>query len=106
MRGRVAGRAAACQPAGDGLGRYAGDWQSRLPALAAPTAPDGELVHFNGMPDSLLRSARREGLLRAQHNRQHQPVLKKIRNHVAHGGGHHLVTPVESARTTSDVGRA
>jgi hypothetical protein len=30
-------------------------------------------------------------------------VLKKIRNHVAHGGGHHLVMPVDSARTISDA---
>jgi hypothetical protein len=30
-------------------------------------------------------------------------VLKKFRNYVAHGGGHHLVTPVDSARTISDA---
>ena len=63
----------------------------------------GELAYFDGMLDSLLRWARSEGLLRGQRNRQLEPVLRKIRNHVAHGGGHHLVTPVESARTISDA---
>jgi hypothetical protein len=63
----------------------------------------GECVYFDGMLDSLLRWARAEGLLRGQRNRHLEPVLKKIRNDVAHGGGHHLVTPVESARTISDA---
>lgn len=63
----------------------------------------GELVYFDGMLDSLLRWARAEGLLRGQRNRQLDSVLKKIRNDVAHGGGHHLVMPVDSARTISDA---
>ena len=54
--------------------------------------------------DSLLRWARAEGLLRGQRNRRLEPVLKKFRNHVAHGTGGHPVMPVDSARTISDVG--
>ncbi len=55
------------------------------------------------MLDSLLRWARAEGLLRGQRNRQLDSALKDIRNDVAHGGGHHLAMPVESARTISDA---
>jgi len=63
----------------------------------------GKRIYFDGMLDSLLRWARVEGLLRGQRNRQLEPVLKKIRNDVAHGSGHHLVMPVDSARTISDA---
>lgn len=63
-----------------------------------------ELMYFDGMLESLLRWARAEGLLRGQRNRRLEPVLKKLRNHVAHGTGGHLVMPVDSARTISDVG--
>lgn len=63
----------------------------------------GELLYFDGMLDSLLRWARGEGLLRGQRNRRLEPVLKKFRNHVAHGAGDHLVMPVDSARTISDA---
>jgi hypothetical protein len=63
----------------------------------------GKLIYFDGMLDSLLRWARAEGLLRGQRNRQLEPVLKKFRNDVAHGSGHHLVMPVDSARTISDA---
>ena len=63
----------------------------------------GELIYFAGMLDSLLRWARSEELLRGQRNRQLEPVLKRFRNDVAHGSGHHLVTPVDSARTISDA---
>jgi hypothetical protein len=63
----------------------------------------GELIDFDGMLDSLLRWARGEGLLRGQRNRQLEPVLRKLRNHVAHGGGYQLAMPVDSARTISDA---
>jgi hypothetical protein len=63
----------------------------------------GDLIYFDGMLDSLMRWARREGLLRGQRNRHLEPVLRKIRNYVAHGEGHHLVMPVDSARTISDA---
>jgi hypothetical protein len=63
----------------------------------------GELIYFDGMLDSLMRWARDEGLLRGQRNRRLEPVLRKFRNHVAHGAGGHLVMPVDSARTISDV---
>lgn len=63
----------------------------------------GELIYFDGMLDSLMRWARGEGLLRGQRNRRLEPVLRKIRNHVACGGGHHLVTSADSARTISDA---
>ena len=62
----------------------------------------GDVIYFDGMLDSLQRWARGEGLLRGQRNRHLEPVLRNFRNHVAHGGGHHLVMPVDSARTISD----
>ena len=45
----------------------------------------GDTVYFDGMLDSLIRWARSEGLLRGQRNRALEPVLRKLRNHVAHG---------------------
>jgi hypothetical protein len=63
----------------------------------------GELIYFDGMLDSLLRWARGEGLLRGQHNRRLEPVLKWFRNYAAHGPDYHLGTPVEAARTISDA---
>ena len=63
----------------------------------------GELIYFDGMLDSLLRWARGEGLLRGQRNRRLEPILKRFRDHVAHGAGDHLVMPVDTARTISDA---
>lgn len=63
----------------------------------------GRLIYFDGMLDSLLRWARGEGLLRGQHNRRLEPVLKWFRNNAAHGPDYHLGTPVEAARTISDA---
>jgi hypothetical protein len=63
----------------------------------------GELIWFDGMLDSLLKWARGEGLLRGQRNRMLDPVLKKLRNSVAHGSGDHLVMPTEAALTISDA---
>lgn len=62
-----------------------------------------ELIYFDGMLDSLLRWARAEGLLRGQRNRHLDSVLKGMRNDIAHGDSHHLVTPVDSALTISDA---
>jgi hypothetical protein len=63
----------------------------------------GELIYFDGMLDSLLRWARGEGLLRGQRNRVLDPVLRRLRNYVAHGSGYHLVSPVDAARTICDA---
>ena len=63
----------------------------------------GDTVYFDGMLDSLIRWARGEGLLRGQRNRALEPVLRKLRNHVAHGSGDHLLMPVDAARAISDV---
>lgn len=63
----------------------------------------GEAVRFDGMLDSLMRWARSEGLLRGQRNRMIEPVLKRIRNHVAHGSGYHLQMPGDAARAIGDV---
>ncbi len=65
----------------------------------------GELIYFDGMLASLLRWAHSEGLIRGQRNRQLEPVLRKLRNHVAHGGGYQLVMPMDSARTISEAVR-
>jgi hypothetical protein len=63
----------------------------------------GGHIRFDGMLDSLLRWAREEGLLRGQRNRALDPVLRIMRDHVAHGGGDHLLMPVNSARAIRDV---
>ena len=62
----------------------------------------GEFISFNGMLDSLMRWARAEGLLRGQRNRGIEPLLRKFRNRVAHGG-YHLLLPGDAARAISDV---
>ncbi len=53
----------------------------------------GELIYFDGMLGSLLLWARGEGLLRGQHNRRLEPVLKWFRNYAAHGPDYHLGPP-------------
>jgi hypothetical protein len=63
----------------------------------------GEFISFNGMLDSLMRWARAEGLLRGQRNRGIEPLLKRFRDHVAHGAGYHLLMPPDAARAISDV---
>ncbi|MEV6021606.1 hypothetical protein [Streptomyces sp. NPDC052036] len=57
---------------------------------------------FNAMLDGLLTWARREGMLRGQRNRSLEPVLRRLRNMVAHGT-YHLTSPVEAARELSDL---
>jgi hypothetical protein len=63
----------------------------------------GSVIRFDGMLDSLLRWAREVGLLRGQRNRVLDPVLRSMRDHVAHGAGSHLLMPMSSARAISDV---
>lgn len=63
----------------------------------------GETVRFDGMLDSLIRWARGEGLLRGQRNRMIEPLLKRTRNHVAHGTGYHLLMPDNASRAIGDV---
>jgi hypothetical protein len=63
----------------------------------------GQLIKFDGMLDSLLRWARGEGLLRGQRSRMDEPFLRLFRNRVAHGAGDHLMMPVDTARTLSDL---
>jgi hypothetical protein len=55
------------------------------------------------MLDSLLRWARREGLLRGQRNRAREVLFKRFRNYVAHPAGYQLVTPVDAARALRDL---
>jgi hypothetical protein len=64
-----------------------------------------DTVYFDGMLDSLIRWARSEGLLRGQRNRTLEPVFKKLRNHVAHGPGDHLLMPADAARAGSATWR-
>lgn len=59
-------------------------------------------AEFNGMLNGLLAWARREGLIRGQHNRSLEPVQRALRNIVAHGE-YHLGTPVDAARELSDL---
>jgi hypothetical protein len=63
----------------------------------------GELIYFDGMLDSLLRWARREGLLRGQRNRRLEALLKWFRNYAAYRPDYHLGTSVDAARTISDT---
>ncbi|MFR0355235.1 hypothetical protein [Streptomyces sediminimaris] len=62
----------------------------------------GDWERFNGMLDGLLRWARREGLLRGQRSRSLEPVQRELRNMAAHGS-YHLNSPVDAARTLSDL---
>lgn len=65
--------------------------------------PDRRWTGFNGMLDGLYRWARREGLLRGQRNRGREKAVKALRDMVAHPNGFHLDTPVDAARTMSDL---
>lgn len=62
----------------------------------------GDWEHFNGMLGGLLWWARREGLLRGQRSRSLEPAQRELRNVAAHGS-YHLNSPVEAARTLSDL---
>ena len=62
----------------------------------------GGWEHFNGMLGGLLRWARGEGLVRGQRNRSLEPAQRELRNMAAHGS-YHLTSPVDAARTLSDL---
>jgi hypothetical protein len=65
---------------------------------------NGGRVWFNGTLGGLLGWARNEGLLRGQLARLVEKVIARQRNRISHGGGHHLTTPVISARYIRDLG--
>ncbi|MFI5843918.1 hypothetical protein ACIA8K_29890 [Catenuloplanes sp. NPDC051500] len=60
-------------------------------------------VEFNGMLDGLRSWARAADLLRGQRNRRIEKLLAKLRNSVAHPSSTHLLSPVDCARTLSDL---
>jgi hypothetical protein len=57
---------------------------------------------FNGTLEGLQTWARRESLLPGQRNRSMDRVQRALRNMIAHGT-YHLTTPVDAARTLSDL---
>lgn len=63
----------------------------------------GRQVRFDGMLDSLLRWARLVGLLHGQRNRNHETLLKKLRNRAAHGTGYHLLDPGFASMAIGDL---
>jgi hypothetical protein len=64
---------------------------------------DGQSIRFNGTLSGLRTWARKVGLLRGQRNRGIERALSNLRNFVAHPIGYHLTSPVEAARTLSDL---
>ena len=62
-----------------------------------------EPMDFKATMAHLMEWARREGLLRGQHNRHLEQMLVKHRNLAAHPTGYQLVSPVNSARAIRDV---
>ena len=64
---------------------------------------DGQTMAFRGMLADLRTWARRLGMLRGQRNRAIEGALAKLRNMAAHPAGYHLTTPVDAARTLSDL---
>ena len=63
---------------------------------------DGQTMTFNGMLGGLRAWARRLGLLRGQRNRVIEQAIANLRNMAAHPD-YHLTTPVDAARTLSDL---
>jgi hypothetical protein len=63
----------------------------------------GRQLRFDGMLDSLLRWARLMGLLHGQRNRNHETLLKTLRNRAAHGTGYHLLDPGFASTAISDL---
>ncbi len=58
---------------------------------------------FTGMLAGLREWARRVGLLRGQRSRGIERALSDLRNLIAHPNSYHLCTPVDAARTLSDI---
>lgn len=63
----------------------------------------GEPIYFDGMLDSLLRWARREGLLHGEGNRHYEKHFKKRRDSIAHPAAYHLLPPSDAAQAISDL---
>ncbi|MET9116017.1 hypothetical protein ABZX38_17675 [Streptomyces longwoodensis] len=81
------------------------DFYKQLRNVTGPEirmGPTGDWERFNGMLSGLLRWARREGLLRGQRARSLEPSQRELRNMAAHGS-YHLNSPVDAARTLSDL---
>jgi hypothetical protein len=72
------------------------NWKLRVDAA-------GWLLRFDGMLDSLLRSARFVGLLHGQRNCQHETLLKALRNRAAHATGYRLLDPGYAAMAIGDL---
>ncbi|MEV6825667.1 hypothetical protein [Amycolatopsis sp. NPDC051102] len=64
---------------------------------------DGETIDFNGTLGGLRTWARHLGLLRGQRNHAVEQAITRLRNTAAHPAGYHLTTPVDAARTLSDL---
>lgn len=60
-------------------------------------------LKFNGMLSDLRTWARQVGLLRGQRNRGIEHAMANLRNFVAHPTAYHLLDPMETARTLSDL---
>ncbi|WP_329620092.1 hypothetical protein OG357_05740 [Streptomyces sp. NBC_01255] len=64
---------------------------------------NGTPIAFNGMLGGLRRWARTAGLLRGRRSIGIEDSLADLRNHVAHPTHHQVDTPVDAARTLSDL---
>lgn len=73
-----------------------GGWRLRLPEGRQP-------ISFRGSFPQLLDWARGEGLLRGQRNRLLEPLLVGMRNRSAHPSSYALFSPIDSARSISDL---
>ena len=52
---------------------------------------------------TLLKRARELGLLQGQRTKVVEEAIRQLRNDMAHPGGYHLLTPVDTARTLGDL---
>jgi len=64
---------------------------------------DGHSMRFNGTLSGLRTWARQVGLLRGRRSRGTEQALSNLRNSVAHPDGYHMTSPVNAARTLSDL---
>ncbi|MCB8902077.1 MULTISPECIES: hypothetical protein [unclassified Streptomyces] len=75
----------------------------RLRRRKARLMVNGTPIPFNGMLAGLRRWARTAGLLRGRRSIGIEDSLADLRNHVAHPTRHQVDTPVDAARTLSDL---
>ncbi|MFF4173125.1 hypothetical protein [Streptomyces sp. NPDC001744] len=75
----------------------------RLRRRKARLMVDGTPMPFNGMLGGLRRWARTAGLLRGRRSIGVEESLAELRNHVAHPTHHQIDTPVDAARTLTDL---